>query len=162
MRLLEGDATCGRDQASLLAALHRCARACGDTETRYARAAADIRSPFLHSLFETYARQRTSFVDELTALLQGLRDEAGTGSPHDAVGPNWRVRPSSSDPGDDALILDDLTRAEVAAQRTYAAVLSCPLEMPAETRAMLTTHHEAIRSALADVWNHATQPRSQR
>jgi hypothetical protein len=162
MRLLELDPGCGRDRALTLAALHRCARACEDTERQYARAAANVRTQFLQVFFQVYARQRTQFIDELTAILPGLRDEARPASPHDASFVNRGARPCAAAPYDEDVILDDVLRAEAAAERTYATIVCCRLDLPVALRAMLTTQREAIRDALRDVRAYATRPRIRR
>jgi uncharacterized protein (TIGR02284 family) len=138
--------------ANLCAAVTRCIRACIDAEKGYAIAAADARDPVLRAVFLVYQRQRADFVDALQSTIDRREGNlANAGSLAGTVHRNWLDGRLALERRDDAIVLDEVARGERAALRVYAAALQCAHGAPAEVRAMLEWHAEAIENALEDV-----------
>lgn len=127
-------------------ALNTLIETCKDSERGFQAAASALRNPDVKKLFQTYAQQRARFVVELqdeVRQLGGDPEDHGTltGVLHRGLLSLKAVVTGR----DEATILAECERGEVAARQAYRKVLR--RKLPESLRALLEHHYAGIKEA---------------
>src|SRR5579884_3458735 len=99
-----------------------------DGEAGFRHAAEHAKDPQLRSLFERYAQQRASYVQELQSAIQGFGDQpAQSGHVAAALHRGWMAIKDAVTRGDDKAIVDEAESGEDVAMAAYRKALSSDL-----------------------------------
>jgi uncharacterized protein (TIGR02284 family) len=136
----------GSQRGQAVAALSAIIEVCRDGALGYARAAEDVRDPWLKQLFWDYSNQRRKFA---TALERELIALGGHSEPHlgmaGRIHRKWLEVRSSLEHGSALAMLLECERGENAARVKYEHALQVP--MPTKTQDLLLAQLAEIREA---------------
>jgi uncharacterized protein (TIGR02284 family) len=126
--------------------LNNLIESCKDGEQGFQKAAQDVKSPNLQTLFNEFARQRAKFAGELqvhVAKLGGDPQKGGTVS--GAMHRGWMDVKSAVSGKDDHAILEEAERGEDSAVHAYQDALG--QDLPADLRAIVELEYQLVQQA---------------
>lgn len=128
----------------VVTALNELISTCRDGQYGYRSAADHVDDPEIQALFDSYALQRTQFINDLQAAVRyygGTFEPAG--SPAGAIHRGWLALAAST--RDEADVLAQCERGEHKAVKTYEAALQKSL--PADVLPLMEYQYWQVRAA---------------
>ena len=132
--------------AEVISTLNNLIETCRDGREGFRTAAEGVQSAELRERFQTYARQRASFIGELqdeVRRLGGAPEQ--TGSLVATLHRGWMGLRAALEGDDDRAIVSECERGESVALETYRAALGT--DMPAGVRAIVERQFAEIKEA---------------
>ena len=139
---------------AIIYALNTFIETCTDGEKGYGVAAADVREPWLKTLFERKSMERADFVVDLQFAIQKLgASPENEGTAKGAAHRAWIDARVVLEGRTDRAIVEECSRGEQAAVKAYEkAFLRAPLEtMPSDVRNMIQLQYEAIQASFEEI-----------
>ena len=119
---------------------------CRDGQNGFQTAADGVKNPELKQLFNSYSRQRASFVGELQGEVRRLGgDPENSGSVVGALHHGWMNIKSAVTGGDDNAIIGECERGEDSALKAYRDALG--KDMPAGVRSIVERQFSQVKEA---------------
>jgi uncharacterized protein (TIGR02284 family) len=139
------------DPKAIIYVLNKCIETCSDGERGYGVAAANVREPWLKTLFQRRSTERADFVVGLQFAIEKLGAfPENEGTAKGLVHRAWMDARLVLQGRADLWIVEECVRGEEAALKAYDESFSrTALEaMPAHLRTMLQLQYEAIQAGL--------------